>query len=153
MSSSQWRLFRIRPGNHPRARIVGGAHLVSRYLEPGLLQGLRALAGRGSWRELEAGLVVSRREGGPALIGKGRAGDMAVNVVLPFLHAWAVHKGDRPLSSLALSLFRGYPCLQGNRLTRNMEEALFPAGWLPLATSARRQQGLLYLDHLMAGAG
>lgn len=34
---SQWHLFRVRPGNHPRHRILGAAHLLDRYLDVGLI--------------------------------------------------------------------------------------------------------------------
>ena len=151
MSTDRWRMFRVRPSNHPRRRIVGAACLLSRHLEPGLLQGLVALAMQESWRSLEKGLTVSSPDRGPALIGKGRAGDMAVNVALPFFHAWACRGWKRRLPTLALAVYKSYPRLQANRLTQEMERCLFPAQWMPLSTTAQRQQGLLHLHHLLAG--
>ena len=151
MSSDRWRMFRVRPSNHPRRRITGAACLLSRHLEQGLLQGLADLVRGESWRGLEKGLAVSSPDSGPALIGKGRAGDMAVNVVLPFFHAWASHGGQRRLPALALAVYKSYPRLQANRLTQEMERSLFPAQWMPLSTTAQRQQGLLHLRHLLAG--
>jgi len=153
MPFSRWRLFRVRPGNHPRRRIDGMAHLLGRYWPSGFIPSLAALVLQGSWGELEKGLTVSSQGQGPALIGRARARDAAVNVVLPFFHAWATLQPLPQLSSMALGLFKGSPPLQPNRLTREMERCLFPHLWLPLATNAARQQGLTHLHHLVAGEG
>ena len=38
--ANKWRLFRIRPANHPVRRIAGAAHLLSRHMDRGLVPGL-----------------------------------------------------------------------------------------------------------------
>ncbi len=147
-----WQLAQVRPTNHPRRRIAGAARLVARYLEVGLLKGLAGLALEGSWQALERGLMVDGQPGDrPAPIGRARAGDMAVNVVLPFFHALACQRGDRRLAAAALALYRDYPSLQDNELTREMCRHLLPEGWKEVVTSARRQQGLLHLFKAAVG--
>lgn len=147
----RWRLFRVRPSNHPRRRIAGAARLLDRFLDAGLLKGLTGTVQDGSFKRLERDLTVSSPGHGPSLIGKSRAADIAVNAVLPFIHAWSLHSGNRPLAALAHDLFRQGPRLQPNRLTREMEMVLFPPEWLPLADSVPRQQGLIHFHHLAQG--
>ena len=47
MSQNRWRLFRVRPANHPVTRIAGAAHLVERYMEKGLVRGLEQAVAQG----------------------------------------------------------------------------------------------------------
>ena len=89
---------------------------------------------------------------------------MAVNCVLPFLHAFAQLRGDTNLGRLALKVYREFPKLQENELTREMRRELIdsisPASpgdgpssgsrWDKVVDNARRQQGLLQLHHLSA---
>ncbi|MBI2165419.1 MAG: DUF2851 family protein [Chloroflexi bacterium] len=136
-----------RPANAPWRRLLGMAGLLDRHWDQGLLEGLRALVDRGSVAHLVQGLMVSGRLG-PALIGRGRAGDMAVNVVLPFFWSWGRMRGCPGLAIETLALFRLYPSLQENQLTREMRRLLPVPSSLPM--SARRQQGLV---HLYKGLG
>ncbi len=104
-------------------------------------------------------------------IGKGRARDIAVNCVLPFLHARARLYDDASLANLALEVYRSFPPLQENELTREMKQQLLSplysgnedksggeesqAGmeWTRIIGNARRQQGLLHLHYLTASPG
>ena len=240
-----WHLFRVRPLNHPRRRIMGFADVLDRFLPPsavfpsgiaggvreptrptrsgnpwateagnggaspsslpatasredrippwsgkGLLEGVprlvvassRPTGGRVCSRVLERGLMSSYRpaagitgtdirpENG-ALIGRGRARDMAVNCVLPFVHALAQLKGDGQLAQLSLKLYHALPRLQENELTREMGQMLFSdlgtaessgpprraveaeGTWRKVVCNARRQQGLLHLYRLIASPG
>ena len=197
MSQIQWRLFRVRPQNHPRHRIMGFAYLLDLFLPSspssadygapswarrGLVEGMTSLvvitasSGKeGRWsRALESGLVGS---GGTnldgrmvrrALIGRGRARDMAVNCVLPFLHALAQLNGEAWLAQLSLEAYRKFPRLQENQVTREMRQELFAhlrkdiagdtrrtkdggnEGRQLVVYNARRQQGLLHLHHLIS---
>ena len=185
MSLDRWRLFRVRPQNHPVQRISSFAGLMSRFLPSsvedssslpreagrGLIEGLTSLLldtpvqGKRvkRWGPLEQGLVV---------VGRGRARDMAVNCVLPFLHALGQLNGDRHLESATLEVYREFPKLQENELTREMSEQLLnplqrrdtaeeaestrpntDRSWARLVQNARRQQGLLHLQHLLASPG
>ena len=167
MSAREWHCFRLRPANQPRRRIAGAARLLDRYLDEGLAHGLRRAADQGSPGRLTGALTVeSGAGGGPAYIGKGRAADLAVNVALPFLDAWHACAGhsssrrgrdagerDSDDDSEYLALYRRFGRLQDNTLLREMREQLLPPAWLPQVNSARRQQGLLHLQSLLAGRG
>jgi hypothetical protein len=144
MERKEWRLFRVRPANHPAARIEGVAELVARFLERGLLAGLADSAGSPS--QLTAALTVDGRRGGVAPVGEGRARDLAVNIVVPLLHSL---DGDAKTSYLAL--YRRFPKLQDNEVLREMVEQLLPEEWHTDVNNARRQQGLLRLAALLRG--
>ena len=90
---------------------------------------------RGRWRALESGLMgvygplperntADERDKVQSLIGKGPARDMAVNCVLPFLHALAQLNGDAQLAQLSLNVYDKFPKLQENELTREMRQEL-----------------------------
>ena len=147
MNGSEWRLFRVRPSNHPARRIQGAAVLVDRFLETGLAAGLEQAALAGGASALVRELRADGDNG--AAIGLGRARDLAVNAVLPFLHAY---RGHGPGGSPHLEMFRVFPGLPANELTKEMAAELLPGAWQRQATGARRQQGLLHLAALLKGA-
>ena len=184
MSRGRWHLFRVRPQNHPRRRIMGFVCLLDLFLpsgcaqdrpsegnatfppwaKKGLVEGMNELVRvssslaqvRGRWRALENGLI-----------GRGRARDMGVNCVSPFLHALGRIGGDEELTQLSPKAYHDSPRLQENELTREMQQQLLshlPAtgvgdserpddddqqGWDGVLCNARRQQGLLHLHHLI----
>ena len=144
MERKDWHLFRVRPSNHPAARIEGAAALVARFLEPGLLPGLAEAAE--SPKRLTAALTVESGKTGTAPVGTGRARDLAVNAVLPLLHML-----EGGAESPYLALYRRFPKLQGNEIVREMTEQLLPDEWRSVVSGARRQQGLLYLAALLRG--
>jgi len=152
MSGAEWHCFRLRPANHPRRRISGGAWLVARFLEPGLVAGLERVATAGKTRDLAAALTVAGREGGMAYIGLGRARDLAVNVVLPFLHGLATVRGEPGGGEAYLGLYQRFGKLQENGVTREMAGQLLSPGATDLVKTARRQQGLIHLHRLLTGA-
>ena len=139
MSSRKWKLFRVRPANHPVARITGAARLVEHYLASGLVCGLEVDAQR-----CDAASLLSLLMDRP-FIGRGRAGDMIVNAILPFLHAYA-GIGRRPfLRDTCIELYRSLPGLEDNEITREMRRMLCTeVAEMPTMT-ARRQQGLIQL--------
>ena len=153
MDRRRWRLFRIRPANHPRRRIAGAATLFHRLAAPGLVEYAVRWVHEGSFKAILQDLTVADPAGGPALIGRARALDMAVNVVFPFLHAHGLHRRDEELAHTALDLFMAGPRLQPNRITREMEDMLFPNRWRPIAAAAPRQQGLIHFHRLIQGEG
>ena len=144
MAGDQWQLFRVRPANHPVARIAGAAHLVDRYTEAGLVRGLAADVRRG-----DAGFLTERLTVRP-FIGQGRAGDMVVNVVLPFIHSYAEVAGSRELRDTSVELYHAFPKLADNEITREMKRMLDPQTDAKLVTTARRQQGLIHLYKRLA---
>ena len=145
VASEEWKLFRVRPSNHPSRRLEGMAALLDRAWDEGLAAWSAALVAEGSVAAVRAGLAVTADGGGGALIGADRASDLAVNVVLPFARAWGNFNRDGGLSAAALALYRAWPPLQENAIT---EEALRLLGvegadGKELRRTARRQQGLI----------
>lgn len=153
LDGAQWKLFRVRPSNHPRRRVAGAAGLLTRFATEGLLAGLANVAAQGNPRALTRALSVSSAaEHEAALIGPGRAGDIAVNAALPFLHGLASLAGEAGGSREMLELYRKYGKLTENEITRELASALQPAEWGRVARTARQQQGLIHLQRLLAGA-
>ncbi len=143
MSYADWHFFRIHPRNFPSRRLLAAGHLFDRYLDQGLLKGVfdlvrRANPGKGA-TVIESGFLI------PDLIGRGRAREITVNVVLPFSLAWAETDSQPKLSEHVVELYRAYPRLGENRITRYLSELFWGAGKPKGLYSARRQQGLIHL--------
>ena len=153
LAKSQWKLFRVRPSNHPRRRVMAAAVLVGRFARSGLMPGLAQAATAGSPARLTEALIVpDDANGGTALVGPGRAKDIAINAVLPFLHGWKTLAGDASAAGTVLQLYRRYGKLTENEITREMASALQEPAWGQIAGNARQQQGLIHLQRLLAGA-
>ena len=186
LDRASWHLFRVRPQNHPARRIVGYSYVLAPFLQVaegpssdapdwaggGLAEGFARLLMSEPKESLEHALMGvgppsqgshGRRRPGAAPIGRGRAGDMAVNCVLPFFHSLSRKRGESEVAQRALELYRGFPRLQENELTREMWEQLFrpmPEAFggegeggdqgrcRRVVSGARRQQGLLHLHRL-----
>jgi hypothetical protein len=147
-----WHLFRVRPDNHPRHRLTGMALLLDRVWARGLLPTLVGGVREGGVAAVRGMLTVAGASPSPggreaAYIGRGRAGEMAVNVLLPFCAAWGASVRDSNLTEAAWALYRGWPALPENEITSEMSARLgVPSGAGPRgAKGARRQQGLLHL--------
>ena len=153
VEAGAWRRFRVRPANRPERRLVGMAHLLHRLWDDGLLDELARRARTEKVPALLEALVVV--EGGRTYIGRGRAGEAAVNAVLPFLAAWGGLRGDRELGRACRALYRAWPPLPGNEVAAEAADRLVPGVLqLPLdgmekpgreLRGARRQQGLHHL--------
>jgi len=153
MNAGQWEA-RARPGNSPRARIKAMSGLLERYHPAGLLRGLldevmKAVPQREGIVSIEEALMVgpdeaseSRADGKAAgLLGRGRAGEIAVNVLLPFAHAYGRSSSDSEMMGKAVALFCVWPRLESNCVERHMmaQTGLTRAE----VKSARHQQGLM----------
>ena len=154
MSPDAWHLFRVRPNNSPVRRLMAMSHLVCRYREKGLLEGLLGSLVEGCFdggkhRHLEEGLVVTTggyrgsRTRGPTLLGRRRAADIVVNVLLPFSFAWGRSTGRPDMAAGVLDIYHRYPRLAANALERHMKAQFGVEDGL--VDSARRQQGLLHI--------
>lgn len=163
MDPLEWEFFRVRPANFPTRRIAALAGLVARWPRDGMAETLLRLVSsldpRALPRVLED-LVLLRSPDGywglhcdfgrglrrPAdLIGRQRAAEIAVNVFLPFLVAWASHRGDPDLARCSWELYRLYPKRGDNELSRYVATHLTGLPRPRVARSACRQQGLLHL--------
>lgn len=151
MSPTSWDVFRVRPENHPGRRLVGASYLLARFMDEGLLECVLRLVkeSRSDVGRLEAGFMVGGENhcshGESALIGQGRAREIAGNIALPFAFAWAEANSQAGLAELALRLYKVYPRLGENEITRGLIKLLGSKAYA-LVDSAQRQQGLLHLD-------
>ncbi|MCY4623909.1 MAG: DUF2851 family protein [Chloroflexi bacterium] len=142
LARGEWKLFRVRPSNHPSRRLMGMAALLDRAWDAGLAGWAATLVATGSVAEVRAGLTVAGDGPGGALVGADRASDLAVNVVLPFARAWGNVVRDAGIAAAALGLYRAWPSLQENSVTAEAARLLGGEG-KELRRSARRQQGLI----------
>ena len=123
----------VRPGNRLAKRLDGAAALAARFAEPGLLTPfLTLLEGEDSrvLRSLIGAFSVERA------IGRGRAIEIAANVILPLLAAIDGGRWEREAERLWARL--ALPARYGP--VRHLHDAL--AG---VRIDSRRQQGMLYL--------
>ena len=143
-----WTLSGVRPSNHPAKRIAGFSLVLERLMS--MQDGRTEYDGRSltrtvlgladshdnadaAIRALEKALMGLSADGDvapagpttPVPIGKGRARDMMVNAVLPFLFALGRADKDETLTSRSLALYKHSPKLQENELTREAWSALF----------------------------
>jgi hypothetical protein len=170
MSRSDWNNFRARPGNSPLSRMAAMSHLLVRYRAKGLvasLLGAVRYTGKdedtgalrhalevnpsapnqaGSQASNGAGALASRETA--ALLGKDRANDIAVNVLLPFAHAVA---NNNAIATRALLIYRSWPRSGSNCIERH---AMGQMGLdIKLIDTARRQQGLLEVHSSLCSKG
>jgi hypothetical protein len=161
MDFHQWELFKVRPGNHPIRRIVALSRLLYRYRKagflPSLLNLMRAMPSHFNPTSLERGLVVvtegywgQRFDFGscdafcsPALLGRERAAEIIVNVILPFALAWSRIASEPNLGDKVRGFYERYPRLEINSIERHMRQQLNCSA--SLINTARRQQGLLHI--------
>ena len=150
LTAAEWHCFRVRPANHPRQRIAGAARLLARFSNAagspdGLPAALTALVAASNPAQLTAALTVAAEPGQKtAYIGAARARDIAINVALPFCHAHSAAGADE---SPALTLYHAFGQLQANEITRETAAQLSVPP--KIASTARRQQGLLHLHRLL----
>ncbi len=152
ISPSCWRLFRVRPENHPARRLSGAAHLLSGFMEGGgFLEAVLKLLheSESDLRCLEESFTVRATEGVSehkrTLIGQGRAREIVVNVVLPFAFAWATAEGQPGLMERVQAIHRSYPCAGEYGITRELTDLILDPDARRCISTARRQQGLIHL--------
>ena len=137
-----------RPDNAPERRIKGAARLVNGWRErggPGRAM-TEVLLGSKTPREVIRAFEAPGEENKRSLIGRGRAAEIVVNAVLPGLCALARLAGDRRLESAAMDLYRRFPALPENSITREAKLMFAPEPrGRTGAYGAREQQGLIYL--------
>lgn len=161
MSQSDWCLTHVYPNNSPVRRIIAQSHLLQRYRERGLLLNILELVAEASLTEedywLESGLIVAgdgywldhfdfdvrSRSRKSALLGRGKAGEIVINVILPFTFAWWGATGETELQRKALQLYVDHPKLPENELTCHMTRQLFLKRTSDF--TACQQQGLIHL--------
>jgi hypothetical protein len=93
-------------------------------------------------RELENGLV-SPGETSTSFLGKNRAGEIIVNVLLPFAFAYGECNTEPESSEKALALYKDYPGLEMNSLIKHMIRQLGLKK--TMVNTAIRQQGMIHI--------
>jgi len=160
LAVTDWETARVRPANHPARRLLALAALLA---NGGAAEGLIAtclaplLASpdepRLIVRALKATLRLPSRllAGDVSPVGADRAGEIAVNVVLPFALVYGLHTENEPLVAAAERAWDAYPATRGNSITRAMTDQLGGPGGLRVRTG-RLQQGLIavYNDRCIA---
>jgi len=161
MKQSDWNLWRIYPNNSPVRRIVAQSYLLQRYYGKGLLWGMLQLVKEtpltAGHRWLEDGLCVlgagywqghfdfyvRSKTRGAALLGKDKASEIVVNVILPFAFSWGEMANEPELKGKAIELYNCYPKLTENEVTRHMARQLRLKGTADF--TACHQQGLIHV--------
>jgi len=161
MKEGDWNLSHVYPNNSPVRRIVAQSYLLERYCEGKLLAGILQLvketplpgghhvlengltvAGDGYWRD-HFDFDVRSKTKISALLGNSKAGEILVNVVLPFAFSWGELANEAKLTEHAIELYRNYPKLAENCITRHMRKQLFLEE--PFDFTACHQQGLIHI--------
>jgi hypothetical protein len=161
MKESDWNFSHIYPNNSPVRRIIAQSYLLERYCQGKLLAGILQLvqeaplpgghcvlengltvAGDGYWQDhfdfdLRSKTKIS------ALLGNSKAGEIAVNVILPFAFSWGKMFDEPELMKKAMELYNSYPKLAENEITRHMTKQLCLKE--PPNFTACHQQGLIHV--------
>ncbi|MGH2442593.1 MAG: DUF2851 family protein, partial [Chloroflexota bacterium] len=137
-----WRLRRLRPGNHPVRRLQAIGALLERF-SPSLAEGLSdTVSGAQRPADLRRALLI------PDALGIGRADEMAVSAVLPFVAALA----RSPVGSQRLML--AYSSPPETRWTRVMLDLFQQAGHnLKIRTALQHQGAHLLYTRYCRGEG
>ena len=136
---SPWRLDGVRPTNHPLRRLLSLAWLVAASSDGLLGTCLAHLQSEQARRRLLEWLT-----GGPVPLGRDRAQEIIVNVVVPFTLAYAEWTEDMALAERAAQLWAELPAGRGNALIQATLEQVCGPRALRLR-SARAEQGVLHL--------
>ena len=140
----EWKLFRVRPANRPIRRISGIAAVLGRTMDSGLSINLEtALLAGGAVGVMDA-LVE------PPFIGAGRAAEIIVNVVLPYLNARGVVSMDASLAQISLDEYRLATPLAAYGSARRFAMSMGLKTDRSVISTARQQQGLLHLQKHLA---
>jgi len=161
MKEGDWNLSHIYPNNSPVRRIVAQSYLLERYREGKLLAEILQLvkeaplpgghhalensltvASDGYWRD-HFDFDVRSKTKISALLGKSKAGEIVVNVILPFVFSWGELANEARLTENAIELYRNYPKLAENCITRHMKKQLCLEE--PFDFTACHQQGLIHV--------
>jgi hypothetical protein len=153
MGVAHWEWFRARPSNSPESRMAAMSSLLVRYRREGLLSGMvaavRKAAAERDPRCLESALLstpgtsegAGRAAGKVWALGRERAADICVNVLLPFVCALGQGRREPGLRVDAVRLYQCWPRSGSNCVERHMMAQMGLSR--RMVDSARRQQGLM----------
>jgi hypothetical protein len=142
--SPQWRLARVRPANHPVARLTAAAQL------------LTAAGSHGGLLAAVAAMLVDCEDPipplramtggtGPARLGTDRAIDILASGIIPLALALASQTGDAELGEATARHWERLPAPAANAVSRRAAAQVAGTARLP-RIGARGAQGLIHLD-------
>ncbi|MDP6795187.1 MAG: DUF2851 family protein [Verrucomicrobiota bacterium] len=155
-----WTFHGLRPANRPERRLALAAHWLAKrdfvaWLDDWICQPQKkpspaaALLGRLAVSDAYWSRHWTFRSGRFArthpLMGVGRLHDLAVNILLPWLHARALAAGNDGLAARVGERYFAWPKGQDNSRLRFMRQRLFDGRRMPLRCAAL-QQGLLQVQ-------
>lgn len=179
MRQEEWQFFRLRPSNFPTRRLAGASLILQQFTREGILEKiLKVIDGLidtdqllikelenqfvcqidGYWAthyRLEEQAPELRDEKSATLVGKDRARDIVINIVLPVVMAYANEIDAATLKVKMLQLYQAYPKVSTNSIIKDMSRQLFETGKYGdrFITTAARQQGLLHVHKLYCQRG
>ena len=170
MQPEQWRFFRLRPSNFPTRRIAGISQILTTCTDGSLMLRFLPLIeeavahpqkskkickklwhivmpkASGYWAEHS---ILGGKCHKPTsyLIGKERAADILVNIVLPVAAVWSHRVQSHQLTAAIQRLYDSHPKLQDNVITTQVIQQIFADKQTArsVINTAKRQQGLIYL--------
>ena len=148
----KWKLFRIRPVNHPVVRILQVADLLYESLETSFFHNILKLFSFPSenfklndfkkklygYFQTENNYLPNRYK-----LGKTRIDTIFINIILPLTVIYAREKKYKQLEDTAISIYQNFPGLPANYLTQYMEKFLNEEQKKIIRKRAIYQQGLL----------
>ena len=166
MSAGVWHLFKVRPNNHPVRRLAAMSYLILRYKERSMLEEMANLVkespnpdrlvealqvtGEGYWTDHYDFGPASRLKS-KSLLGRDRAAEIAVDVILPFAFAWGKYNSRPEVQQKSTHLYHSFPRLMNNTVEQHMANQLkLDRGRV---NSARRQQGLIQIYNTLCTQG
>lgn len=179
MRQEEWHFFRLRPSNFPTRRLAGASLILQQFAKQGILEIiLRIIEGLkdqhqqlikeledlftcetgGYWAthyRVEEKVPELVNEKTATLVGKERARDIVINIVLPVVLAYAAEIEDSLLKISILQLYQHYPKVSSNSVIKEMSEQLFDDIKIAnkFINAAARQQGLIHLYKLYCHRG
>jgi uncharacterized protein DUF2851 len=145
LAPTQWVKRRVRPANHPAARLAAAAETLTNAFDAGGLPP----AMFEPWRTGRDPIAALRALSGNRL-GAERAAAVAINVILPLGLAIGAHAGDAALADAAEAAWERLPGVETNERTRRALRQVAGDARIP-GLGARGGQGLIHLDATLCG--
>jgi hypothetical protein len=160
LPKSVWTYHGLRPANRPERRLALAAHWLAKrdfaaWLDDWICQPpkkpspaaalLGRLAASDDYWSRHWTFRSGRFAAAQPLLGAGRLHDIAVNVILPWLHARATSDGNAGLVARVEHRYFAWPKAQDNSRLKFVRQRLFGSRRIPLRGAAL-QQGLLQVQ-------
>ena len=169
LTAVDWLFFRLRPQNFPTRRLAGLAAILLYFIEGGFLEGIKKLfdmyrkqpdrikrelikiltvSANGYWidhfcfdesRQTHATRLPAK------LVGKDRAAEIVINIILPCMLAYSEEINDGKLLSTCRIMYAQSAPLAENSITREMKSLIFSSLLQNSIDTVRKQQGLIQL--------